>query len=250
MEPTKVVIVIICVLVLAFALYYFFNASSVYSSLQSAQTMQVVLGSSLPDNQGSNFAYSIWVYISDWQTNIGQYKVIFGRNAIANNTSDTSCNIPDPSTWSTSTSMPCPVVYLDEYENNLGVSLVINDSTGTPQLNTIVTDNVVPIQKWVFITISVYQTILDIYIDGKLVSTNILKGLANIPSTPPDLYITPCGGFNGYTSKMQYFSTPLNPQQVWDLYSQGYGGSYFSNDQNGVTITVNKNGVPQSSFSI
>lgn len=248
MEPSKVMIVVICVLVLAFALYYFFNSSTALSNMQNAQTMQVISGSTLP-TPGSNFAYSIWVYINDWQTNIGQYKVIFGSNSVTGS-SDTSCNIPDADSWSSSTSMPCPVVYLDSYENNLGVSLVVYDSTNTEQLNTIVTDNIIPLQKWVFITVSVYQTILDIYIDGKLVSTNILKGNAYVPSTTPDLYITPCGGFNGWTSKMQYFSTPLNPQQVWDLYSQGYGGSYFSNDQNGITVTVNKNGVPQTSFSI
>jgi hypothetical protein len=252
MEPSKVIIVVICVLVLAFALYYFFNSSSVYSSLQNAQTMQTILGSSLPTTQGTNYAYSIWIYINDWQTNIGQYKVIFGKNAITTGTDSSSCGIfSDPSTWTASLSQPCPVVYLDEFENNLGVSLVVTDPSGNAALNSIVTDNIVPIQKWVFIAISVYQTILDVYIDGKLASTNILEGLPYIqPGATPNLYITPCGGFNGWTSKMQFFSTPLNPQQVWDLYSQGYGGSYFSNDQNGVTITVNKNGIPQSSFSI
>ena len=31
--------------------------------------------------------------------------------------------------------------------------------------------------------------------------------------------------FSGWTSNLQYFANPLNPQQAYDIYKQGYGGS-------------------------
>jgi Concanavalin A-like lectin/glucanases superfamily len=261
MEAPKVIIVVICFVVLALALYYFFGTSSALSSMQNAQSMQTIQASSLPSNQGTNlnFAYSIWVYINDWQVNIGSIKVIFGRNQATsgNDLTDSSAGCipnPDPNSWDSTTFMPCPIVYLDSYENNLGVSIVTQSSNGssTGALNVVVSDNAVPIQKWTQIAISVYQTVLDIYIDGKLVSTNILEGPVFTIAPNTNLYITPCSGFSGWTSQLQYFSNPLNPQQVWDIYSQGYGGGFFSGSstQNGITVTVNQNGVPTSSFSI
>lgn len=268
MENFKVAIVVISFVVLAILLYYFFNTSSVYSSVQNATTMQMVNSSSLPNNGSNiNYAYSIWVYVNDWSTNYGSYKVIFGRNyatgsaAMDGSTNCLPLNTSSGALKASGTFSPAPIVFLDQYENNLGVTIVCNVAN-TPTVETYVVPNGVPLQRWVHIAVSVYQTVLDIYIDGKLVSTNVLPGLPNIPqtsSTPtstttfyPNLYITPCGGFNGWTSKMQYFSTPLNPQQVWDLYSQGYGAGYFSNlfNQTGLTVTVNKNGVPQTSFTI
>jgi hypothetical protein len=147
------------------------------------------------------------------------------------------------------------VVFLGQYENDLGVLLQTNTSTSTSASTfKYVVNNAVPLQKWVHIVVSVYQTVLDIYIDGKLASTNVLQGTAFTSTSTPDLYITPCGGFSGWTSKMQFYTTPLNPQQVWDLYTQGYGAGYlttlFGSNQNGLTVTINKNGIPQSTYTI
>ena len=68
---------------------------------------------------------------------------------------------------------------------------------------------------------------LDVYIDGKLVRTCVLPGVAKIDSNA-DVYITPNGGFSGWTSNLQYFANPLNPQEAYNIYKKGYGSSGLS----------------------
>jgi hypothetical protein len=249
MEKFKVVILVVAFVALSILLFYFFHTNNIYSNVQNATNMQVISHSSLPINQtNSNFAYSIWFYINDWSTNIDKNKIIFGRNGGVT-TSSADCMTSD--TRYSPAFQPCPMVFLNAYENDLGVSLTVFDSSNNPTTTNTFYANNVPLQKWVHTVISIYGRTLDIYLDGKLVSTNILDGAAKIFSTS-DLYITPCGGFNGWTSKLQYFTTPLNPQQVWDIYKQGYGAGYLSNimSQNQLTVTINKNGVPTSSFTV
>ena len=43
------------------------------------------------------------------------------------------------------------------------------------------------------------------------------------------VYITPKGGFNGWTSNFQYWDEASNPQQVYNIYKQGYGGGALGN---------------------
>ncbi len=65
----------------------------------------------------------------------------------------------------------------------------------------------VPIQKWVNLVLSVYGRTMDLYIDGKLVRTCLLPGIASVNSSA-DIYVTPAGGFDGWTSRLQYFPDP------------------------------------------
>ena len=90
---------------------------------------------------------------------------------------------------------------------------------------------------------------MDLYIDGKLVRTCLLPGVASINSNS-NVYVTPAGGFDGWTSKFQYYPNSLNPQQVWNIYTQGYSNwsSMFNAYQ--VQISLVENGTTQSSVTI
>jgi hypothetical protein len=52
----------------------------------------------------------------------------------------------------------------------------------------------------------------------------LLPGIAKINATAP-IYITPAGGFSGWTSKFQYWPNATDPQSAWNIYSQGYGNT-------------------------
>ena len=84
--------------------------------------------------------------------------------------------------------------------------------------------------------------------DGKLVKTCLLPGVAMI-NTNSNVYITPNGGFNGWTSKLQYWANPLNPQQAWNVYTKGYGTSIFNNNYQ-LKVSFDENGTTKSSFTI
>ena len=91
------------------------------------------------------------------------------------------------------------------------------------------------------LTLSVYGRTMDIYIDGKLVRTCLLPGVASVNKNA-DVFVTPSGGFDGWIAKFQYYPSPLNPQQAWNIYAQGYSNwlSMFSTYQ--IKISLEENG--------
>jgi hypothetical protein len=181
----------------------------------------------------SNYAYSIWYYIDDWNYNYDKQKILFAR-------------IPISASVDLATDNPTPGVYFTENTNDLGVCLLTGEGS-TPETATV--ENV-PIQKWTNVTISVYGQSLDIYLDGKLVQTKPLANVAYI-NQEASVYITPNGGFSGWTSKFAYYPNALNPQEVWDIYSAGYGSSWLSNlfGKYNVKISFLENGTEDSSFT-
>jgi hypothetical protein len=98
--------------------------------------------------------------------------------------------------------------------------------------------------------ISVYGRSLDVYLDGKLVKTCLLPGIAKI-NNEANVYITPLGGFSGWTSKFTYYPTALNPQEAWNIYQDGYGASWLANifGKYNVKVSVLENGTEDSSFT-
>jgi hypothetical protein len=151
---------------------------------------------------------------------------------------------------------PCPAVTLGAVENNIFVSvgcyLGVNQEPTTPGGRTIVkTCSVtnVPIQKWVNLLVSVYGRSMDIYIDGKLVKTCLLPGVASVNNNS-DIYVTPNGGFDGWTSKLQYYPNSINPQEAWNIYTQGYGSWSSMINAYQVEISLVENGQTQSSVTI
>ena len=59
----------------------------------------------------------------------------------------------------------------------------------------------VPLQKWVNLIISLYGRTLDVYIDGKLVRTCVLPGVAQV-NPDADILVTPMGGFQWMDIKL------------------------------------------------
>jgi hypothetical protein len=214
------------------------------TGLTSAQTMQKIEANNLaaPSSFGntSNFTYSIWFYIDDWNYRFGEPKVIFGRMAGGNGEKH-----------------PCPSVLLGPVQNDINVSLAVY-----PGLDEIPKDGSkfivhtcgisnVPIQRWCNFLLSVYGRTLDLYLDGKLVRTCVLPGVANIDPNAP-VYVTPMGGFSGWTSRFQYWADASNPQKAWNIYRAGYGGSLLSSIFSKYTIKVSliEGDTEQSSFQI
>jgi len=253
MNALSIVITIVVIVLILMLLRYLFSDPNTLQNIQSGQTSSTIPSSSLATNgssvPSSNFAYSVWIYVNDWNYRYGEPKVIFGR--MGAQSAPGSGSVPGVSGMD-----PCPAVVLDAIENNLSISLGcypgINQQPTTPGGNTVVhTCNIanIPIQKWVNIIVSVYGRSMDVYIDGKLVRTCLLPGVANVNNNS-NVYVTPSGGFDGYTAKLQYYPNALNPQQAWNIYSQGYSNwlSMFNAYQ--LHISLVENGKTQSSVTI
>ena len=253
MSPLSIVITIVVIVLILMLLRYIFADPYTLQNIQDGKTTSTISASSLATNgtdvPSSNFAYSVWFYINNWNYRYGEEKVIFGRMGAMSGDGKGSVkgiNGLDP----------CPAVVLGAVENNISISLGCypgaNQQPTTPGGNTVVhTCSVanVPIQKWVNLVVSVYGRSMDVYIDGKLVRTCLLPGVASVNNNS-NVYVTPQGGFEGWTAKLQYYPDSLNPQEVWNNYTRGYSNwtSMFSSYQ--LKVSLVENGNTQSSVTI
>ena len=247
----KVIFFIIIVIILLYIIVRYMSSSSTTATgLISGTTMQTISAASLSSTssgiKSSNFTYSVWFYVDDWNYNYGQPKVLFGRVSTAATSASGTASATESTmglgTYGLSSygSNPCPLVTFGAVENNLSVALTVysesssayttDDSVDPSSAAIIHTCSVpnVPIQSWCNLLISVYGRTLDIYLDGKLVNTCVLPGIAKITSDA-NVYITPVGGFAGWTSKFVYYPNATDPQTAWNIYQDGYGASFFNN---------------------
>jgi len=224
----SIVILVLVIIIVAVVIYFLTKGNTPLSSLSQGTSMQTIQSSALSNPQAANFTFSMWFYINGLNYNYNRHKVLMARLTPTNMGNATSATGSCPGYSTMKQSSPCPLIVIVPYTNDLEISLTVNNGTdATPTVdNTLLTN--VPIQKWVNLLMSVYGRTLDIYLDGKLAKTTVLPGTA-IVSANENLYITPCGGFDGWTSKVQYFPNATNPQQAWTIYKAGYGGGFFSN---------------------
>jgi hypothetical protein len=83
----------------------------------------------------------------------------------------------------------------------------------------IVTITNIPIQHWMNVIIRVNQYKLDVFINGTLTKTAILKGLPNQNYEP--VYVALNGGFHGFISKLQYFAHSIGANQIQEIVAAG-----------------------------
>ena len=112
MEAKNVLLFVVIVVLIYIVYGFIVKDVNTLSGLTSGQTMQTINPSSLAASSSSgntsNFTYSIWMYIDDWNYRYGEEKVLFGRMVVGSKTSQ-----------------PCPSVVLGALENNVIVSLTV-----------------------------------------------------------------------------------------------------------------------------
>jgi len=282
MNISTILLIIVIIVLLYIVVRYIASDVNTLTGLSSGTAMTTIPSTSLAKsssgNISSNFAYSIWFYVNDWNYRYGEPKVIFARassappNSIGSSSTVGGCTetqfgccpYPDNATAKINSNGTncvgfCPGVILGAISNNLDIQLTVYpgldpyaDTTGDGS-STVHTCSVpnVPIQKWVNLLISVYGRSLDVYLDGKLVKTCVLPGTAKI-NPDANVFVTPNGGFSGWTAKFQYYPNSIDPQTAWNIYQQGYGASMLSNifGKYQVKVSLVENGADASSLTI
>ena len=196
----------ITILVLLYLLYIYYNTTS--NTLSSTASLKVVNPSitSISEPTSTRYAYGIWVYVNSWNNN-NINKVIFSRS---NNIS----------------------VYLTPSSPTLNCDVTMsNNTTKTIQI----TDNF-PLQRWVYVIVSLDNQYLDCYLDGKLVKSSRLystyAGGTIIPATPGSSTTSPIvlgssTPFDAVISKFTRWTTPMDPATAWSTYLSSNSSSFF-----------------------
>jgi hypothetical protein len=232
MSTQNIVLGIVVVIILYVLYLYYFGDATKKSlvGMHDATVPTLVSSGSLPPGASSNFTFSIWVYVSDWNYGIGKFKPIFVRAKPSG----------DPKV-----KQYCPMVKFDKNLNNVIIEqMVYEKGKSTPSIESATLDNL-PLQKWCNIILSVNNRALDIYLDGKLVKTKYFGGVPKVDADA-DLVLTPnsngnaqfADGFKGYTAKFMYYARAVNPREAYSIYKEGYGSNWLSDLFNKYKIKI------------
>jgi hypothetical protein len=289
MDMKQVVMFVFILLIIIYLAINAFSKSSSLTKMADGKILQVIPVDKIKNStNSSNFTYSMWIFVDDWNYNFGQEKSILDRGnsptvvlgdkpntlKVYMNYYDASKSAPVTGTSSTSSLMnaatqaacaACASGYscaCDSCTNGIpdGVSAAdaaadaakarADAAAAQSSVNTCLIENV-PIQKWVNIVVSLYGITQDIYLDGKLVRTCVMPGVPQIDNTI-GINVSNRGGFSGWTTNFKYWSTASNPQQVYNIYKSGFGGSILGNALSKYRVQVNmlKDNKVQGGFQI
>jgi hypothetical protein len=197
---SKLVLAIIVILLL---LYVIFKALTTnYTTLGTMQkwaTATTIQGTNLPSSFKANTAISIWFYIKKWVSNA---KVIEFQNASGG------------------------AIFQVQFKDNTNTIRIF--PTGTPG-NSDCDIAEFPLQKWVNLIISFNGSAMDVYVDGKLVKSCVVNNGSKLSETHKIIL----GDVSkiedvGFITNVKLKAAPIAPQEAWDIYSQGFGGSPWS----------------------
>ena len=159
-------------------------------------------------SDGLEFTWSVWVWIKNPPLSTSpaakpnQHKHIFskGNDTIGSDGLVTPNNAPG--------------LYIGPNYRDL---VVVMNTFNKLKEEVVVSD--IPIEKWINVIIRCDQHKLDIYINGTLTRSHILKG---VPKQNYDnVYVGLNGGFAGYTSSLRYFANALNINKIKSIVDSG-----------------------------
>lgn len=142
---------------------------------------------------GHALSISFWMYIADWNYKFGSWKNILIKG---------NDDVRAPGLW----------LYPKVNSLHARINTHADYNEGCDIRN-------IPLQKWVHIGYVLNNRTVDIYVDGKLERSCVLRGVPVLNDMP--VRVADDGGFYGQIAKMQYFTRPLEPSEIAELYSEG-----------------------------
>lgn len=187
------------------------STGDVTPSTVDGKTRTVIQSGDAPSTGGSDYGFQYWMYLSDWNYRFGSEKDVLKRIA-PNNPNVTN-----------------PRIFLSPTDNTLNVqiSLFPNDQKAgaaipgveaTGEVQTCSVENV-PLQSWFSVSMTVFQRNLDIYINGRLVKSCVLKGIPK-PAVG-DIILNDNGGFSGSLCNVNYYNGMLTPDDAKSFHAKG-----------------------------
>jgi hypothetical protein len=148
-------------------------------------------------DEGLEFSYSVWIYIQDWTRG---WKNILVKGDKSDGAGTNSSRAPG--LW----------LYPDSNALHARINTFASPNEGCDIKN-------IPLQKWVHIAYILNNRTVDIYIDGKLERSCVLRGVPKLNDDP--VRVCDNGGFFGKISNLVYFRYAMKPDEVYNVYSKG-----------------------------
>ena len=210
-----ILIIVILVLVLYLVYYVGFSAQTLIDLNKSNAT---IANTDITNPTSTSFTYGVWAYVNNWTSGIKEI-------CRAQVNSDVKFRI-----------------YLDSTSPTLKADIFTTDSSAPTK--TISITNNFPVQRWVYIVVSVEGSVVDCYLDGKLVKSQQLNFLPNMSGA----YSISYGSFDAFLTKFSRIATPSDPQTVWNNYMAGNGFAASAGPAYGFSFVVTKDQAPIAKY--
>ena len=164
------------------------------------------------ERYGSEFTWSVWIYLSEWKGD-QEMKHVFHKGAATMDNSEKGKGI--------SKYTQTPGLYLKNGTN--GPQIVVKMDTfkqpgSYPESEDVVVDDI-PLNKWINVIIRVEGNILDVYINGGVAVRHMLNDV--VKQNYADTHINYGGGYNGLLSDLWYFNRALNTAEILKIVRDG-----------------------------
>lgn len=218
------IILIIVILVLVLYLVYYVGFSTqvladLNDSVDNKSYPAPIANKDIVNPRATSFTYSTWVYVNNWSSGpkeICNAKIDGGESKFRIYLASTS-----------------PTLYADIYT-----------TAPTDKTRTISITNNFPVQRWVYVVISVEGSVVDCYLDGKLIKSQQLQFLPDMAG----LYDIKYGKFDAFLTKFKRVATPTDPQTVWNNYMAGNGFANNNSPAYGFSFVVTKDQSPIAKY--
>jgi hypothetical protein len=247
MNFTFIILGIILVIVLWILYKYLTKPKSVIAAKNYLQNQPTSVAlSTLTSANSVNYYYCIWIYVNNLNSPpVNPKGQIYNSGQLSGSAK----------------TLPNNIFYVMDSNNNMYLSLDVNvngslstnlqlGAVGNSKLTEYEISPNFPLQRWEYVVISVNQTYLDLYLDGKLIKS---ASLANTPTLPTVNGNTPTSIYFGigdiYIAGFERVSNPMDPQTAWNNYMRGSGVNPNMTNY-GLSMTLSKNNTPQSTVTL
>jgi hypothetical protein len=213
---------IIVTLLLLFGISYYLNMKSQGGIMDLKKSIDSITSDNISKPGSANYYYSVWVYVNTWDTNA---KTLFSYGSAGNIQSLT----------------------LDSNYPKLKFNYYASGSKYIEITSTF------PIQKWVHVGVSKSGSIIDCYLDGKLVKSYQQDGTILNPDAKSSITFGNSTNKNDiFLSKFQRSPNALDPRTAWRLYLIGPGtGVPMASEYNyNLSMSVIKDDIVQKTYKL
>ena len=160
------------------------------------------------DNEryGTEFTYSVWIFIDDINYKSGQYKHIFNKGSETMNKSKYN----EMSTVGMAFPNNGPGLYLTDDKNEPN-KLVVIMNTFDQVIEEVEVPNI-PLNKWINVVIRVKNKIMDVYINGTISVRHKFEAVPR--QNYGKMFINMNGGFSGEISTLRYYNRALSGVEI------------------------------------
>jgi len=196
---SKLVLAVVVILLLLYAIFKALTTSyATLGAMQKSITETVLSGDNLPRTIKTNSAISVWFYIKEW---VNEAQIVRFKDA---------------------STPPIMAIRMASNRNNIIITPRSDASSSTCDIADF------PLQKWVNLIVSFNGSAMDVYLDGKLVKSCVVERGSQLSTTQSIVLGDKDKKEFGFITNVKLKTTPIAPQEAWDIYSEGFGGSPWS----------------------